>query len=70
MSKTLIRAPHDKPAHTVQGLERASSVAGGVIMIGKGLRRGGLFGLIQVAIGGAALAHGITGRSLLKGPKR
>ena len=35
-------------------------------MMGKGLRRGGIFGLIQLAIGGAALARGITGHCSLK----
>ncbi|MCY1395815.1 hypothetical protein D9M71_107680 [compost metagenome] len=52
--------------HNVHGWERAGSVAGGVIMVGKGLRRGGLFGLIQIAIGGVALARGITGHSSAK----
>ncbi|HWD34105.1 DUF2892 domain-containing protein [Pseudomonas caricapapayae] len=65
-NKTLIRVPQSKPDHNVQGWERAGSVAGGVIMMGKGLRRGGLFGLIQVAIGGVALARGITGHSSVK----
>jgi uncharacterized membrane protein len=41
-------------------------VAGGVVMMGKGLRRGGIFGLIQVAIGGVVLARGITGHSSVK----
>ena len=50
----------------VHGLERLGSVAGGVMMVGKGLRRGGIFGLIQVAIGGVVLARGITGHSSLK----
>ncbi|UVM49072.1 MULTISPECIES: YgaP family membrane protein [unclassified Pseudomonas] len=50
----------------VQGWERIGSVAGGVVMVGKGLRRGGVFGLIQVAIGGVALARGITGHSSAK----
>lgn len=52
--------------HNVHGWERAGSVAGGVVMMGKGLRRGGIFGLIQVAIGGVALARGITGHSSVK----
>lgn len=65
-TKTLIRALQDKPEHNVQGWERAGSVAGGVIMVGKGLRRGGLLGMIQVAIGGVALARGITGHSSVK----
>lgn len=50
----------------VQGWERIGSVAGGVVMVTKGLRRGGIFGLIQVAIGGVALARGITGHSSVK----
>jgi uncharacterized membrane protein len=52
--------------HNVHGWERAGSVAGGLMMVGKGLRRGGIFGLIQVAIGGVALARGITGHSSAK----
>ena len=39
----------------VHGWERAGSVAGGIVMMGKGLRRGGIFGLSQLAIGGAAV---------------
>ncbi|WP_415770804.1 YgaP family membrane protein [Pseudomonas sp. LB3P38] len=54
------------PEQNVQGWERIGSLAGGVVMVGKGLRRGGLFGLIQVAIGGVALARGITGHSSAK----
>ena len=50
----------------VEGWERIGSLAGGVVMMGKGLRRGGVFGLIQVAIGGVALARGITGHSSVK----
>jgi hypothetical protein len=49
------------PQQNVHGWERAASLAGGVLMMGKGLRRGGFLGLIQLAIGGAVLARGITG---------
>ena len=55
-----------QPPQNVHGWERIGSVAGGVMMVGKGLRRGGIFGLIQVAIGGVALARGFTGHSSLK----
>ncbi len=55
-----------RPTQNVHGWERIGSVAGGVIMVGKGLRRGGIFGLLQVAIGGVALARGFTGHSSLK----
>ncbi|EJM08982.1 Protein of unknown function (DUF2892) [Pseudomonas sp. GM18] len=55
-----------QPAQNVQGWERIGSLAGGAVMVGKGLRRGGMFGLIQVAIGGVALARGITGHSSAK----
>ncbi|MGE8393249.1 DUF2892 domain-containing protein [Pseudomonas sp. BIGb0427] len=66
--QTLIPAnsAHMASDQNVHGWERAGSVATGVIMVGKGLRRGGLFGLIQVAIGGVALARGITGHSSVK----
>jgi hypothetical protein len=56
--------PHAE--QNVQGWERIGSLAGGVVMVGKGLRRGGIFGLIQVAIGGVALARGISGHSSAK----
>jgi len=56
----------DAAEHNVRGWERAGSLAGGVIMVGKGLRRGGFFGLIQIAIGGVALARGWTGHSSTK----
>jgi len=49
------------PKQNVHGMERAGSLAGGMLMVGKGLRRGGFFGLIELAIGGAVLARGITG---------
>ncbi|MGY3256489.1 YgaP family membrane protein [Pseudomonas chlororaphis] len=59
--------PFQSPTEqNVQGWERIGSLAGGVVMVGKGLRRGGVFGLIQVAIGGVALARGITGHSSAK----
>ncbi|AWY43319.1 DUF2892 domain-containing protein [Pseudomonas putida] len=59
--------PFQSPSEqNVQGWERLGSLAGGVVMVGKGLRRGGIFGLIQVAIGGVALARGITGHSSAK----
>lgn len=32
------------------------------MLLGKGLRRGGVSGLLQLAIGGMALARGISGR--------
>ncbi|MBK5510864.1 MULTISPECIES: YgaP family membrane protein [unclassified Pseudomonas] len=54
------------PDQNVEGWERIGSLAGGMVMVGKGLRRGGVFGLIQVAIGGVALARGITGHSSVK----
>ncbi|QXI29986.1 YgaP family membrane protein [Pseudomonas vanderleydeniana] len=70
-SKTLQRIDstpfQSRPAEqNVQGWERIGSLAGGVVMVGKGLRRGGVFGLIQVAIGGVAMARGITGHSSAK----
>ncbi|MBA1229174.1 DUF2892 domain-containing protein [Pseudomonas viridiflava] len=56
--------PH--PDQNVQGWERIGSLAGGVLMMGKGVRRGGFLGLIQLALGGAVLARGITGHCSAK----
>jgi hypothetical protein len=62
-----IDTPHNlNPQQNVQGWERIGSLAGGVLMMGKGLRRGGIVGLVQLAIGGAALARGITGHCSAK----
>ncbi|MCF4997633.1 DUF2892 domain-containing protein [Pseudomonas syringae] len=59
--------PFQSPSNqNVHGWERIGSLTGGVVMMGKGLRRGGIFGLIQVAIGGMALARGITGHCSAK----
>ena len=63
IESTPFQSPSEQNVH---GWERAGSVAGGIVMMGKGLRRGGIFGLIQVAIGGVALARGITGHSSVK----
>ncbi len=53
----------DKTApQNVHGWERTASVAGGLMLLGKGLRRGGLRGMIQLAMGGMALARGMSGR--------
>lgn len=54
------------PEQNVQGWERIGSLAGGVLLMGKGVRRGGFLGLIQLAIGGAALARGISGHCSAK----
>jgi uncharacterized membrane protein len=59
--------PFQSPSvQNVHGWERAGSLAGGVVMLSKGLRRGGVFGLIEIAIGGMALARGITGHCSAK----
>jgi len=63
IESTPFQTPSEQNVH---GWERIGSLAGGVVMVGKGLRRGGLLGLIQVAIGGVALARGITGHSSAK----
>ena len=52
--------------HNVHGLERASSLAGGALMISKGVRHGGLLGLLQIAVGGLALARGVSGHCSTK----
>ncbi|AYC35108.1 DUF2892 domain-containing protein [Pseudomonas cavernae] len=48
-------------SQNVHGLERAASLAGGLLLVAKGLRRGGVIGLLELVVGGAALARGVTG---------
>ncbi|MBA1263523.1 YgaP family membrane protein [Stutzerimonas stutzeri] len=50
---------HSTP--NVHGWERGASIAGGLYFMGKGLGRGGLGGIVQLAMGGMALARGISG---------
>ncbi|MCQ4295156.1 DUF2892 domain-containing protein [Pseudomonas stutzeri] len=59
----MIKQLFDKSVpQNVHGWERAASLAGGLVLMGKGLRRGGIFGLAELAMGGMALARGISGR--------
>nr|WP_241666557.1 DUF2892 domain-containing protein [Stutzerimonas nosocomialis] len=59
MNRTL---PSDgSKTENVHGWERTASVVGGLYFLGKGLRRGGIGGLLQLAVGGMALARGVTG---------
>jgi len=46
----------------VHGWERTASIAGGLMLLGRGLRHGGVSGILQLAMGGMALARGISGR--------
>jgi uncharacterized membrane protein len=57
---------HASDEHNVQGWERAGSIAAGIVLVGKGVARGGLFGLLQIALGGAVLKRGFTGHCAAK----
>lgn len=61
-----IHSNRSSEARNVHGLERVSSLAGGALMISKGLRHGGLLGMLQVAVGGLALARGLSGHCSTK----
>ena len=50
----------------VHGLERVGSLAGGALMFSKGLRHGGLIGLLQMVVGGMAVARGVSGHCSTK----
>ncbi|BBH44876.1 YgaP-like transmembrane domain [Pseudomonas sp. KU43P] len=61
-----IHSTPDASQHNVQGLERLGSLAGGALMVTKGLRHGGLIGMLQVVIGGLAVARGVSGHCSTK----
>ncbi|HDZ56278.1 MAG TPA: DUF2892 domain-containing protein [Pseudomonas xinjiangensis] len=50
----------------VQGFERVASLAGGALLLSKGLRKGGIFGVLSLAMGAGALYRGISGHCELK----
>lgn len=50
----------------VQGTERTLSLVGGSLLLAGGLRRGGLLGLAQMALGALVTARGVTGRCKAK----
>lgn len=45
----------------VSDWERAASVIGGLVLVGRGLKKGGISGIVQLAMGGLAVARGVTG---------
>ncbi len=57
----MTRTSSNQTSQNVHGWERAASIAGGLYFLGKGIGRGGLGGLLQLAMGGMALARGVTG---------
>jgi len=56
----------DPSKRNVHGLERGASLAGGLALLGSGLRHGGLLGAAGVLLGGLLLARGGSGRCELK----
>ncbi|MES2819942.1 MAG: SRPBCC family protein [Pseudomonadota bacterium] len=50
----------------VQGVERTLSLLGGFFLLGNGLRRGGLGGWLQLALGGLVTWRGISGKCQVK----
>ncbi|HEN8802095.1 DUF2892 domain-containing protein [Pseudomonas sp. CM25] len=61
-----IHSPAAQSEHNVHGLERVSSLAGGALMLSKGLRHGGLVGMLQMVVGGLAVARGVSGHCSTK----
>lgn len=61
-----IHSAPESREHNVHGLERAGSLAGGALMFSKGLRHGGLIGLLQMVVGGLAVARGVSGHCSTK----
>lgn len=54
------------PYQNVHGWERTASIGGGLLLIARGLRRGGLSGLINLGLGGMGIWRGVTGHCEVK----
>lgn len=57
----MTRTSSNQASQNVHGWERTASIVGGLYFLGKGIGRGGLGGLLQLAMGGMAIARGVTG---------
>lgn len=57
----MLRTSSNQASQNVHGWERTASIIGGLYFLGKGLGRGGLGSVLQLAVGGMALARGISG---------
>ncbi|CAG8867533.1 hypothetical protein PS627_02537 [Pseudomonas fluorescens] len=68
LEKPTLISNHSTPSteHNVHGLERAGSLAGGALMLAKGVRRGGVVGILQAVVGGLALVRGVRGQCATK----
>lgn len=57
-----LRNKMSKPiSHNVTGGEKWLSIGGGLLLIGKGLRRPGVFGLFNMVLGASAIYRGMRG---------
>lgn len=54
------------PYQNVHGWERTASIGGGLLLIARGLRKGGLFGLLNLGMGSMGVLRGITGHCEVK----
>lgn len=50
----------------VEGWEKIASIGGGALLLTRGLRKGGIFGLANMAMGACAIYRGMTGHCALK----
>jgi hypothetical protein len=50
----------------IEGVERAASIAGGLLLLGRGIRGRGVSSVLQLALGGMALMRGVTGECQVK----
>ena len=57
-----MNSPYESHDQNVHGWERVASLAGGLLLLGLGARRGGTGGLLQAAAGALLLLRGINGR--------
>ena len=51
---------------SVEGWEKIASIGGGALLLTRGLRKGGIFGLANMAMGACAIFRGVTGHCALK----
>lgn len=65
-SESKLVAARTSAGDNVKGIERAASLAAGALCIGKGVKRGGVLGLLHLVAGGLMLCRGASGHCGVK----
>lgn len=65
-NKSVASSNFNSTSGKVEGWEKMASIGGGALLLTRGLRKGGIFGLANMAMGACAIYRGMSGHCALK----